>query len=150
MEIYDSCDTAKKQEIDICLHCFKELEKSPEFKSNEEIQSYFKERKAEALLSGFYANQDALGHSQNNKSTDTSTEDIPYIFGKDTSEYFLLKNEIIQDDLRYSSNNKSANNTKAEGTPYEFGKDESDYSLLKDQIIQDDISRPKESVGKKH
>lgn len=93
--------------------------------------------------------QDDLGHSQNNKSTDTLTEDIPYIFGKDTSEYFLLKNEIIQDDLSYSSNNKSAN-TKAEDTSYEFGKDESDYSLLKDQIIQDDISRPKESVGKKH
>lgn len=116
MEIYDSCDTAKKQEIDICLHCFKELEKSPEFKSNEEIQSYFKERKAETTSSannnfaaenidaGYHFTkdkivQDDLGHSQNNKLTDTSTEDIPYIFGKDTSEYFLLKNEIIQDDI---------------------------------------------------
>ncbi len=83
--------------------------------------------------------QDDLGHSQNNKSADTSTEDIPYIFGKDTSEYFLLKDEIIQDDLSYSSNNKSAN-TKTEDTPYEFGKDTSDYHLPKKQIIQDDLS----------
>ena len=36
---------------------------------------------------------------QSNKSTNTKAEDIPYIFGKDASEYFLLKDEIIQDDI---------------------------------------------------
>ena len=51
--------------------------------------------------------QDDLGHSQNNKSADTSTEDIPYIFGKDTSDYHLPKKQIIQDDLSHSPNNKA-------------------------------------------
>ena len=54
MKIYDSGDATKKQEIDIVLHNFEELEKSPEFKTGEEIQSYFQERDCKGILDGFY------------------------------------------------------------------------------------------------
>ena len=54
MEIHASGDAAKKQEIETYLRYFEELEKSPEFKNDEEIQSYFQERDCKGILDGFY------------------------------------------------------------------------------------------------
>ncbi len=60
--IYDSSDEIIRKRIDKSFHCFEELEKSPEFKSNEEIQSYFKEKDAEAILKLFYTDQSDTFH----------------------------------------------------------------------------------------
>lgn len=60
--IYDSSDEITRKRIDITFSRLELLEKSPEFKSDEEIQSYFKERNAEEILKQFYGNQSDTFH----------------------------------------------------------------------------------------
>ena len=60
--IYDSSDEIIRKRLDKSFHWFEELEKSPEFKSNEEIQSYFKEKDAKIILTSFYTDQSDTFH----------------------------------------------------------------------------------------
>ncbi len=72
IEVYDSSDEITKKEIDIELHNIEELEKSPEFKSNEEIQSYFKEKDAKIILNAFYTDQRDVFHHFHCNSPDAT------------------------------------------------------------------------------
>ena len=76
MEIHASGDADKKQEIETYLRYFEELEKSPEFKNDEEIQSYFQERDCKRILDIFYHVQsNTFSHFHCNSPGDPANPD---------------------------------------------------------------------------